>query len=726
MSPDLFCIVSREGKFLKLNPAWETILGYTIPEIQGKSFITFLHPDDVEPTKTQVAGQLTGTETIGFVNRYRAKDGSYRWLEWKARYDESSRKIYAVARDITENKINRDLLRQSEDILHAITNSIRDAIIMLDQRGNITFWNEASTAILGYQKEEVIGKNLHDLLTPARYQESFKRAYPHYQLTGNGEAVGKTLEMFAVHKNGYEFPVELSLSAIKADAGWQSVGILRDITEKQKIADSLRKSEARFRSYFELPLVGITMTSTEMGWIEVNEELLSMLGYSREELKKLTWADITHPDDVQLDVAHFNQMLAGEIEKYSLEKRFIRKSGEVIWVFLSVGCVRKPDGSLDYAVALLRDITKRKIAEEELHKLSLAVEQSPVSIVITDTQGNITYANPKAFETTGYTFEEIKGKNPRILKSGETPSTEYKALWDTISSGHQWQGLFHNKKKNGELYWESSSISPILDSSGKITHYVAVKEDITKRKLAEDELKESELKLKIASTTKDKLFSIIAHDLRGPIGNFIPILEVLTGTDFDLTDEEKIKLLEELKKATTTTFGLLDNLLNWSASQSGAITFQPLPHIINDCIRNNVELMSHVAHQKSIELRVDLPGELPIYADLNSIDLIIRNLLSNAIKFSHVGGVVTISARDDGKFIEVEVADQGVGIKGDVGKKLFHSGTFHSTKGTGKEKGSGLGLVLCKDFVERNGGRIWVESQAGEGSRFHFTIPKKA
>jgi PAS domain S-box-containing protein len=257
--------------------------------------------------------------------------------------------------DITDIKLTESKLRASDSRIQAITDSAHDAILMMDNQGNISFWNPAAERIFGYTKKESIGKKLHDLIVPSRYHHAHHEAFPKFQQTGEGDAVGKTLDLQAIKKDGEEISIQMSLSAINVDGTWHSVGILRDISD-------------------------------------------------------------------------------------------------------------------------------RKRAEEELNKLFRAVEQSPVMTYITDLNGLIEYANPKVFDITGYTKEEILGKNPRIFSSGENSKEVYINLWQTISSGKEWKGDFHNKKKNGELYWVSASLSPVFDINGKLSHYIAVEEDITQQR----------------------------------------------------------------------------------------------------------------------------------------------------------------------------------------------------------------------------------------------------
>jgi len=274
----------------------------------------------------------------------------------------------------------------------------------------------------------------------------------------------------------------------------RALGQVRD--EWERIAEErtaeLAESEGQFRGYFEYGQIGMAITSPEKGWLEVNDRLCEMLGYTLEELRELTWAELTHPDDLAPDVEQFGRLLSGEIDNYTLDKRFLRKDGAVLYTNMSVACTRNEDGSIDKVLASLLDITERQVATEELRKLSRAIEYSPVSVVVTDRNGNIEYVNPTFTEVSGYTSEEAIGQNPRILNSGNQFEEVYEKLWQTISSGEIWRGELCNKKKNGELFWESSSISPIANKEGEITHFVAVKEDITARREAQEALAELE------------------------------------------------------------------------------------------------------------------------------------------------------------------------------------------------------------------------------------------
>jgi len=325
----------------------------------------------------------------------------------------------------------------------------------------------------------------------------------------------------------------------------------------------------------------------------------------------------------------------------------------------------------DYFATVFTDITERKHTEEQINQLSQAVKQSPVTIVITDLNGDIEYVNPKFTATTGYSFEEALGKNPKILKSGELPAEQYKILWDTIVSGHEWRGEFHNKKKNGELYWEFASISPIKNKEGITTHFLAVKEEITERKQSELALKMSEVQLRELNVTKDKLFSIIAHDLRSPFNTILGFTDVLIENikDFEVSQsEEYLGLMNSTAKKTLI---LLDNLLNWAKVQTGNISMKPEKIVLSSIIQQIVELSNPAAKIKNINLNQIQVDEIEIYADKNMLDTILRNLISNAIKFTNPGGRVNVSAISKQNQVEISISDNGVGMNEETRNKLF-------------------------------------------------------
>ncbi len=366
-------------------------------------------------------------------------------------------------------------LQASEAHMRAITDSAQDAILMMDPEGKVTYWNPAAERILGYTVAEALGQNLHELIAPGRFHPAHHAALPAYLLTGQGAAVGKTLDLEACRKDGQEISVQLSLSAVQMNDGWHAVGIIRDITERKRAELEIRH-QAAFARFNPNPVLELSMAGEITYSNEAAGEMARELGLENP-------AQMLPPNTA----AMARECLASGKLKPRVETQI---GGRVIsWSFFPVqfnNTVHCYGG----------DISERKRMEDKLRQLSQAVEQSPALIVITDPAGNIEYVNPKFIQVTGYTLAEVLGKNPRVLKSGGTSPEAYRELWQTIHSGKEWSGEFHNKKKSGELYWESASISPIRDLAGRITHFVATKEDITARKQIEQELIRSEAKFR--------------------------------------------------------------------------------------------------------------------------------------------------------------------------------------------------------------------------------------
>lgn len=263
---------------------------------------------------------------------------------------------------------------------------------------------------------------------------------------------------------------------------------LTDITERKKVENALRESEQVFRLTFNQAAVGIARLDTDGTWLDANQKLCDIVGYSKDELLKLTFQEITHPDDLNADRDHLQKMLAGQIDSFAIEKRYFHKSGQTIWINLTVGLARSTDGSPKYFIAVVEDINAKKQSEEWLNKLSLAVDQSQSSIMITDMDARIEYVNATNVRETGYSLEELIGSNPCILKSGKTPKATYEEMWAHLLRGDLWQGELTNRRKDGSEYIELVNVSPVRQANGQITNYMAIKENITEKKVTEAQI----------------------------------------------------------------------------------------------------------------------------------------------------------------------------------------------------------------------------------------------
>lgn len=625
-----------------------------------------------------------------------------------------------VLEDITAKKKAENALRESEEKYRFIAENVNDFIWTIDKNFNLTFVSPSIKNILGFTSEEVIQSQLTNFLE----QDSVKSIKDglierkRKAIEGIFDDTQKFFEFQTRHKNGSMVWIELSSNPVynekKEFIGL--IGVNRDITERKIAQKKLNESQARYKILTEMTIEGIVIHDNGI-IVDTNPSIQEMVGASEEYLKGRSIFDFIKAESQEIARQKIDSRTAGTYEAtlMRVDKSTFPAEVEVKNVVIDNKRLR---------VVAVRDITERKQTEKEILKLSTAVTQSPASIVITDLKGNIEYINPQFTRITGYSYNEAIGKNPRILKSGYTSPDEYENLWKTITAGGMWKGEFHNRKKDGTLYWELATVSPIIDDTGKIIQYIAVKEDITARKEALDALQRSETQLKKANATKDLFFSIIAHDLKSPIGNFVQFLELITARSNDYSETEKDEIIKTLYELSIKTNDLLEDLLLWSRIQMNKIDLTPEIINLNQITHSTIILVKENAEKKNIEIENLINEDLFFFADSTSIKTVLRNLLSNAIKFSHRNKKVSIDAfNQTNQIIEVSVTDHGVGIPQTELGKLFKIETNVSTYGTEKEKGTGLGLILCRELVEKNGGKIWVESTENVGSIFHFTIP---
>jgi len=380
--------------------------------------------------------------------------------------------------------------------------------------------------------------------------------------------------------------------------------------------------------------------------------------------------------------------------------------------------------SADGLSVFFSDITQRKATELRLRQLSRAVEQSPSSVVITDTKGRIEYVNPKFTEVTGYSFEEAYGKNPRILKSGDFPPETYRELWETICSGREWHGEFRNRRKNGESFWEAASMCPITDEQGVITHFIAVKEDITERKRAEKAILEAKHIAEKANNAKDDFIAALSHELRTPL---TPVLLTVSA----LKDEASLSSdlrnqIDLIHHNIRLEARLIDDLLDVSKIAHGKISLQHEGVDVRSLLSKALEIMREEIVRKGIAIRVEAGAQqVRAYGDPARLQQVFWNLLKNAAKFTPSGGSITIRMfNPDSQTLRAEFRDTGIGIAPEFMDKIFRPFEQGAASGNHRYGGLGLGLSISKAIVELHGGTLSTASEGlNRGATFTVCLP---
>jgi len=370
---------------------------------------------------------------------------------------------------------------------------------------------------------------------------------------------------------------------------------------------------------------------------------------------------------------------------------------------------------------------KLKKANVELIKLSKVASETDNAIAIFDNEGNMEWVNEGFTRLYGYTYEEYaKERNINLLEGSDNPNIT-EAVKSCLENKKSVVYEYKTTNKKGKEIWAQTTLTHVIEKNGETINLVAIDSDITKLKQAEKEIEEQRDKLAISNATKNKFFRIIAHDLRNPMSTLAGSTNIIFN-DFEEYDKEQTKaFIGELNRLSQTTFNLLENLLDWSTSQMGEIKFSPKHLNIKSLTEENLELIDRKVDTKNIELKTNLKDHCAAFADEDMVKTIIRNLLSNAVKFTPENGTIEITCgaiNDD--YLKYSVKDTGIGINQEDQKKLFRIDAHHTTPGLSNEKGSGLGLILCKEFIEKNGGEIKIISDPQKGTTIEFTLKRKA
>jgi PAS domain S-box-containing protein len=447
-----------------------------------------------------------------------------------------------------------------------------------------------------------------------------------------------------------------------------------------------------------------------------------------------------HPEDRQGVNTHVRDALAG-LCPYSIDHRIVLPDGSVRYVHKQAEVSRGEDGRPLKMLGTVLDITARKAAEEQLRKLSLAVEQSPESIVITDLDGNIEYVNEAFIRVSGYSRDEVIGRNPRLLQSGRTPQATYATLWTALLQGRSWKGEFINKRKDGSEYVEFAIVNPIRQPEGQITHYVAVKEDITAKKRNAEELErhrhhledlvaertaqlaEARRRAETASQTKSAFLANMSHEIRTPMNAIVGLTHLLRRSRLN---PEQAERLDKIDAAARHLLSIINDILDLSKIEAGRLELEHTDFPLEAVLDHVRSLINETARAKGLAIEIDGDG-VPrwLKGDPTRLRQALLNYAGNAVKFTARGSIALcarlLEERGDDLLVRFEVRDTGIGIAADKLANLFVAFEQADASTTRKYGGTGLGLAITRRLAQLMGGEASAESELGQGSRFWFT-----
>jgi len=701
-TPAMLHSIDQNGCLTNVSKYWLKKMGYKLDEVLGRHSTDFMTEESRRYAIEEVLPKFYETGSCRDVPyQYVTKNGEIidALLSAITENDEKGELSHSlsVIVDVTDRKKAEASLKQSEARLRQVIDLVPHYIFAKDQKGRFILANLASAKSMGTTPEEIIGKTELEIAPVKKEVKEFIKDDAEVISSGKLKFIPEGRFTDVEGKLHYLQTIKIPFTASGTDDP-SVLGVSVDITERKKAEEALRESEERFSRLSDAAFEGIVISDGGK-IIDVNNQLAKILGYKPEEIIGKTAIQFVAPESRELVMNKIKSGTEGSYEHFAL-----KKDGSVFPV--EVQAKTLPYEGRSFRVTAIRDITERKKAEEEIRKLSHSVEQSPAIVIITDTDGNMEYVNPKFEEVTGYTANEVIGKNPRILKSGKTSAEEYEILWKTIISGGEWHGEFHNKKKNGELYWESASITAIKDMQGQNTHFIAIKEDITGRKEMDKKLRESHNRLRSFAERlqmiREEERATIAREIHDDLGQSLTALKMdiswmKNNPDIDIkTQTDKLDMMLDLTNSTIQTVkriatelrpGILDDLGLVPAIQWQAAEFQ-----------NRFNIQCNTSINKS---DVIIKDEISI-----AVFRIFQETLTNVARHSGATKVdVNLNFYDDNKLI-MDIVDNGVGIEQE---KIYSS--------------KSLGLFGMRERVNILKGSVEIISEPGKGTKLSVSIP---
>jgi PAS domain S-box-containing protein len=755
-----------EGRFIAANSSFQNMLGYTESELCQLNFMDVTH-EEHRKAELQLIGEILEGKRQHYQieKRYRRKDGALLWVRNNVALVPGMRDaapfVFAVVEDITQRKQEESARRDSEERHRVVVETANDAVVSADENGAIQFANPATTRIFGYDPAELIGKPL-TILMPEFMRKLHQNGFRRYLATGQRHINWQGTELTGLRKNGQEFPLEVSFGEIVTDSGRIFTGFIRDVSARKRAEENLRRSEQRWRAVFENSAIGVALTDMTGRFLATNSAYQQMLGYPEDELKKLTFLELTLDDDAKRNRALVAELIDGKRSQFQIEKRYLRKDGRPIWVSNNVSLVPGTEDVPQFVMALSEDITGRKQAEDTFRLILEGTApttgsdffQSLVQHMAQALRAHYAFVtacdDQKHARTLAFWKGDGFGENFEF-DIADTPCE--KVLRGEICHYREGlQGLFPLDKLVADWQAESYLAVPMLDRSNRVIGHMAILDDKPmetdlrsidllkifasraaaelKRQKAEDELKAAlqereRMREELAHlahlnrvSIMGELTASLAHEISQPIGaavtNAQACLRFLNREQPDLPEACGAAL--EMVRDATRAVDIIDRVR--SMYQKGS------PHLemvdINEVILEMVVMLRNEANRNSVKMHTDLDETLPqVMADRVQLQQGLMNLMMNGVEaMRDSGGDLGIKSQLDEKGqLRISVSDTGVGLP--TGKETEIFNAFFTTK----SEGTGLGLAITRTIVESHGGRVWATNNTLRGTTFQFTLP---
>ncbi len=710
--------ITERGIFVDANARLAAMLGYKLGEMVGRSVADFIAPDSRALVLRHISENYEGS----YEHHLLRKDGSTFLVESHARMMMWKGKTIRVTAllDITERKRAEEALYESQLRYRATVEQSNDGITIADLDGRYIMVNLAFCKMTGYTEEELLKMRVMDLVPKQTSQKLFP------QVAKENKTGIRELEL--IRKDGTTFIALISGSSLEIDKNHYVQGIVQDITERKRAEEALTYERNLLKALMDNIPDHLYFKDKESRFLKISKSLANKFGLDNPaQVVGKTDFDFFTKEHARPAFEDEQKILKSGIGIIDLEEKESYADGRQAWVSTTKVPLRDAQGKIIGTFGISRDINARKQAEQERQRLMTAFEQTVEAIVVTDPRGIIQYVNPAFERITGFTRQEAIGQTPSIMKSGRQNVGYYENLWKTISTGRKWIGSFINKKKDGTLFTDETSISPVFNEKGEIINYVAVKRDITSELSLETQLIQAQ-KLESVGT----LASGIAHDFNNILGIIMghtSLLERLLENSQMYSES-----VAAIMKATQRGTSLVKQLMLFARKTEALLESVKINKIIEEITK-----LLQETFPRTITISTSLQQDLPtIVADSGQIHQVLLNLLVNARDAIEKSGTISITTyTTEGEtinsrfprataqqYITVEIADTGIGMDEATRQRIFEP--FFTTKGIGK--GTGLGLAVVFGIVEHHGGFIDVRSTPGNGTVFtvYLPIPERA
>lgn len=615
-----------------------------------------------------------------------------------------------VAARTEELERKRLRLAASEARLRDLIANAHQAIVLMDADGRIEEWNRDAELTFGWNAAEVAGRKVSDVLIPLQHREAHHAGLARFLCTGEGRVVGQRMETMALHRDGREIPIELAISATQTLDGWRFTALMHDISQR-------RAQTELFETAFHHAPFGYALVDLDGRFEKVNDAFAALVGFENAELVNVTFQQITHPDDLDRDLALLDRLVGGEIPDYQMDKRYIRKDGRCVWVNLAVSMVRNRDGSPRRFIAQVQDLTARMEAEA---RYKLMAENARDMIVTSDRHGKTTFVSAGCRAITGWTPAEALGRNTEEFVHPEDLAL-LRAAFARTARGERGDHVRWRGWNRAEARWVWLESCPSVLTGGEDICFVDVVRDITAQVAQEEALATARLEAEAAARAKADFLANMSHEIRTPLTAVIGFGSLLSERQ-DLSPDSRV-FAERILSGANALLSVVNGILDFSKLEAGETEISPQATDVGSMSGEILRLFQPQADAKGLSLTFAADPQMPpsLMVDPQALRQVLFNLIGNAVKFTEAGGV-TLRIAHRGDRLMAGVEDSGPGMTLEQQARLFQRFSQVDGSSTRRHGGTGLGLAICKGLVEAMGGQIGVRSLTGRGSTFHFDI----